>query len=185
MRLMGLLVEASLRTRQEILPLIVLRLMKLNMKHGMSPQMPCGLAYYGGMFSRIFGSVKEAYRYGEAALTLQQTNSYPCAANVQRVNHVTSFLFVNQLAACRTPLKLAWKSGLIEGKLLETCFSLTRCSSPSHWSLPFNRGFCRCNDLRCNSRWGEPFFWASASRSVGVNSWIFHLRQGAQYPTEF
>ena len=116
-RLLNLMIHYALNWNQELFPLLIFKAVNLNLTHGMSPQMPSAVALYGAIINRFGFPIKEAYRYGELALALQQTISSPNFAHVTVLNHAASFLFIKKLSDCLKPLRSGWDSGLKEGKI--------------------------------------------------------------------
>ena len=115
LRILNMLILLSLEWNQRLCPLVIVCVIKLNMTYGMTPQMPSAIALYGSVMHQ-FGLTKEAYRYGEAALALQQAISTD-DARVTVVNHVSSFLLVRKLSDCLKTLRKGWEAGLKTGDI--------------------------------------------------------------------
>ena len=71
LRLLLLLVRATVPRNPELLPIIVLRVLQLNLTYGCSKTMPAALALYGAILSYLGFSLKESTRYGDMAISLQ------------------------------------------------------------------------------------------------------------------
>lgn len=119
LKVLSLLVHYALKWNRELFPLLIFRVINLNMTHGMSPQMPSAVSLYGGILNRYGFPTKEAYRYGEVALAMQQTiGTNDTLAYVTVINHQSSFPFVKKFSDCLKPLRSGWDSGLKEGTYL-------------------------------------------------------------------
>jgi len=69
-QILNLLFPGAYRTRPKLWGLIVLRVVRLTMLHGLSPVSAVGFAFYAAISSMVTGNIDDSYQYAELALAL-------------------------------------------------------------------------------------------------------------------
>ncbi|KAL7549174.1 hypothetical protein ACHAWF_012443 [Thalassiosira exigua] len=133
-RLLSLVANIASTVDQRLIPLLILRSIQLNLKHGFSTITPGSVASYAFLLSRMGFPLTEAVKYGEIALKLQEThNQNEVIPSVTFNTYGLLFPLVKSLSDCVKPLRAGYDAGIKSGEpqffcLGLVCLCFMRCS---------------------------------------------------------
>ena len=121
-QILNLLFPGAYRTRPKLWGLIVLRVVKLTILHGLSPVSAVGFAFYAAILSMITGNIDGSYRYAELALAL--VDKFHAKEWIPRVylgvyGHTSSYK--RSLRDCYAKFEHAHRVGLETGDIEVGC----------------------------------------------------------------
>ena len=119
LRLLHQCVILTISFNQKLIPLVIFRIIELNLKHGMSKEYPMALALYGALLGRVGYSLSEAEKYLNIALVLQEESKLMSDENLAHLTFLThglTFTMTKKLPECLAPLRIGYDAGLRTGK---------------------------------------------------------------------
>ena len=69
-QILNLMFPSTFRTRPLLFALVVLKLVRLTMRHGLNAVSAVGFGYYGSILCAFSGNIADGWRYGQLALSL-------------------------------------------------------------------------------------------------------------------
>lgn len=108
-----------MQSKSEQFSLIVLKMVRLTVRYGLSPVSPLGFAYFG-LLNGILGEYGEAGRYGRLALRLgkEMNTVRGIRARTLCIAYNFTFHWKEPLSNCIVGLETCWKNGLAQGDVL-------------------------------------------------------------------
>jgi len=95
MRILATLIPCCFIGRKDLLPIVFLRMVRMSVKHGISPMSPLAFANYGYLLSVFMGNSQEGYRFGELALSFLEK------FETKEVRCKTVFMFLTSISVWR------------------------------------------------------------------------------------
>jgi len=119
----------------ELMPLIVLKMVKLSVTHGNAPESAFAYANYGLLLCGRVGEIETGYHFGELALTLLECGPMQ-TGQVRTLVNVNFFIkpWQTHLRDTLEPLQKAYQIGLESGELTFAAYALHDYGLHSYFS---------------------------------------------------
>ncbi len=115
MRILMALCQAGYLSGDKKVPLYILKMTELSIKHGMAPESSFAYSMFGALLIASLGTIDLGYRFGKLALdNLNQSNhDLHCKSLVLSTNFI--MIWKNELKSSLEPLAQAYKVGMESG----------------------------------------------------------------------
>ncbi|MBI5568845.1 MAG: AAA family ATPase [Desulfomonile tiedjei] len=141
MRILSSASKAAYMAVPEMLPLLLLKLLRLSLQHGNAPESSIAYAAYGFLLIGFLGQLDEGYRFGRLGLRMaEQFNDGKLKSRTSMVFNLLIRHWKSDFRAVLKPMQEAYQSGLEHGNLEDAAVSaFIYCSASYHMGKELTR----------------------------------------------